>query len=198
MISEISSRRSIRRYTDEPVSREQILALLEAGNRAPSAKNRQPWRFLVLTGEAKAAAVEAMRQGIAREKEGEALLPGSSRHLPGAEYTADIAEQAPVLILVSNSYGYRLDDRLLPEQRIYDLANLLSMGACVENICLEAEAQGLGSLWICDIFFAYEELSRLARMPGQLVTAVAIGHSAEHPSPRPRRRIEEITAWREG
>ena len=94
MISEISSRRSIRRYTGEPVSREQILALLEAGNRAPSAKNRQPWHFLVLMGKAKADAVEAMRQGIAREKAGDALLPGSSRYLPGAEHTADIVEQA--------------------------------------------------------------------------------------------------------
>lgn len=198
MISEINSRRSIRRYTGEPVSREQILALLEAGNRAPSAKNRQPWRFLVLTGKAKDEAVEAMRQGIAREKAGDALLPGSSRHLPGAEHTADIVEHAPVLILVSNPYGYKLDDRLLPEQRIYDLANLLSVGACVQNICLEAEAQGLGSLWICDIFFAYEELSRRFWMPGQIVTAVAIGHPDESPVPRPRQPLKEITEWREG
>ena len=197
MISEISSRRSIRRYTGEPVSREQILALLEAGNRAPSAKNRQPWHFLVLMGKAKADAVEAMRQGIAREKAGDALLPGSSRYLPGAEHTADIVEQAPVLILISNPYGYRLDARLLPEQRVYDLANLLSVGACVQNICLEAEAQGLGSLWICDIFFAYEELSRRFWMPGTSATAVAIGHPDERPAPRPRQSLKDAVEWRE-
>ena len=196
MISEINSRRSIRRYTGEPVSREQILALLEAGNRAPSAKNRQPWRFLVLTDKAKDEAVEAMRQGIAREKAGDALLPGSSRHLPGAEHTADIVEHAPVLILVSNPYGYKLDDRLLPEQRIYDLANLLSVGACVQNICLEAEAQGLGSLWICDIYFAYQALCEWLCSEGQLVAAIALGYPNESPKARPRKRLEDVVSWR--
>ncbi|QGY38609.1 nitroreductase family protein [Pseudodesulfovibrio cashew] len=43
------SRRSIRKYTDEPVSREEIAAILEAGRWAPSGLNNQPWRFLVVT-----------------------------------------------------------------------------------------------------------------------------------------------------
>lgn len=197
MIPEISSRRSIRQFTGEPVSREEILAVLEAGNRAPSAKNRQPWRFLVLTGKAKSEAVEAMRRGIERERQGNAMLPSSARHLAGAEYTARIMEQAPALVLVSNPLGNPPDRPLSPEERMYELANLQSVGACVENICLEAEARGLGSLWICDIFFAYEELSRLAGMEGELAAAVALGHPAEHPAPRPRRKLADIVEWRE-
>ncbi len=197
MIPEISARRSIRQYTGEPVSREEILALLEAGNRAPSAKNRQPWRFLVLTGKAKAEAVEAMRQGIARERQGDALLPGSTRHLAGAEYTARIMEQAPVVIFVANPYGTPPCQPLDPEERVYELANLQSIGACIENICLEAAARGLGTLWVCDLFFAYEELSRLAGMEGELAAAIVVGHPAETPSPRPRRKIEDIVEWRE-
>ncbi len=42
------TRRSIRKYTDEPVTEEQIKTLLEAGMNAPSANNRQPWRFIVV------------------------------------------------------------------------------------------------------------------------------------------------------
>ena len=42
------TRRSIRKYTDEPVTEEQIKTLLEAGMNAPSANNRQPWHFIVV------------------------------------------------------------------------------------------------------------------------------------------------------
>jgi nitroreductase len=44
----IHSRRSVRRYTDEPVTREEVKTLLEAAMSAPSAGNSQPWRFVVL------------------------------------------------------------------------------------------------------------------------------------------------------
>jgi nitroreductase len=45
----IFSRRSIRRYTGEPVSQADITSLLEAGMAAPSASNRKPWHFVVTT-----------------------------------------------------------------------------------------------------------------------------------------------------
>jgi len=44
----ITHRRSIRRYTSQPLEREKILACLEAARLAPSAHNAQPWRFLVI------------------------------------------------------------------------------------------------------------------------------------------------------
>jgi nitroreductase len=45
----ILSRRSIRRYTGQPVSGEQVEELLKAGMSAPSAGNQQPWQFIVIT-----------------------------------------------------------------------------------------------------------------------------------------------------
>ena len=53
VLKAIQTRRSVRRYTDAPVSREQIEAILEAGRFAPSGKNTQPWRFVVVESEAK-------------------------------------------------------------------------------------------------------------------------------------------------
>lgn len=49
LLDAISTRRSIRRYTDEPVAQEQIETLLRAAMSAPSAGNQQPWRFVVVT-----------------------------------------------------------------------------------------------------------------------------------------------------
>jgi nitroreductase len=45
----IRSRRNVRQYTDDPVSREALERILEAGRRAPSASNWQPWNFVVVT-----------------------------------------------------------------------------------------------------------------------------------------------------
>ncbi|MGL1861645.1 MAG: nitroreductase [Pseudodesulfovibrio sp.] len=48
IINALKERRSIRKFTDEPVSREDIIVILEAGQWAPSGLNNQPWRFLVI------------------------------------------------------------------------------------------------------------------------------------------------------
>ena len=49
LIPEIANRRSIRKFSDEPVERAILDRILEAGRRAPSAKNRQAWRFVIVT-----------------------------------------------------------------------------------------------------------------------------------------------------
>jgi nitroreductase len=51
-IEAISSRRSIRRFRGDPVPQRDLLTILEAGRLAPSARNRQPWHFVVVTDKA--------------------------------------------------------------------------------------------------------------------------------------------------
>ena len=53
----IFSRRSIRRYTGEPISERDLTSLLEAGMAAPSASNRKPWHFAIVTDKAKLQAL---------------------------------------------------------------------------------------------------------------------------------------------
>ena len=64
MLDTIFARRSIRKYTDEPVSEAQIRSLLEAAMAAPSASNRKPWHFVVVTDRPKLDAIaEILRYG---------------------------------------------------------------------------------------------------------------------------------------
>jgi len=49
VIDAIKNRRSIREYTDAPVPRDQLYAIIEAGSWAPSGLNNQPWRFVTIT-----------------------------------------------------------------------------------------------------------------------------------------------------
>jgi len=197
LIPSILNRRSIRKYKDTPVPREAIEEILYAGSLAPSSKNRQPWKFIVVSGEAKKGMLKAMGQGLLREKEGrDALLPESRQHIGGAGYTLRIMEQAPVTLFVINPLGLDLDSPATPEQRIYEICNAQSIGAAMENMTLAATELGLGSLWICDTFFAYEELNRWLGVKGTLAAAMALGYADEAPGPRPRKSMEELAVWR--
>lgn len=65
----------------------------------------------------------------------------------------------------------------------------------VENMSLAAVKNGLGSLWICDIYFAQQELCTW--LGGELAAAFALGYADEEPAPRPRKSWSETVEWRE-
>lgn len=195
MLSEIVNRRSIRAYLPRPVSKADIETVLRAGALAPSSKNRQPWRFTVAAGEGKAAALAAMAQGLEEEAR-RPLLPESAQFLNGAVQTLAIMERAPVVIFVTNLLGRDPREALTTDERVFELCNAQSLGACLENMALQATALGLGSLWICDTYFAYYALN--AWLGGQrvLAAAMALGYAAGNPPPRPRKPLEELAEWR--
>ncbi|MFV0241721.1 MAG: nitroreductase family protein [Lacrimispora sphenoides] len=192
----ISNRRSIRKFKETAIPKEMVEEILNAGRLAPSSKNRQPWKFTVVSGQSKNEMLLSMKQGLLRERKGVSLLPNSKQHLAAAEYTLEIMKQAPVTVFVTNPLGIELSDRLNQEDRIYEICNAQSIGAAMENMTLTATELGLGSLWICDIYFAYEELSRWLSTEGTLVAAMSFGHPDECPRPRPRKSMEDIVEWR--
>ncbi len=195
MLSAITGRRSIRKYRDTPVERHLIEEILRAGLLAPSSKNRQPWRFIVTEGDAKAQALAAMERGLNREKQ-QPLLPQSAQHLEAARHTLRIMQQAPVVIFVTNPLGLGVRNPLVAEERVYELCNAQSIGAALENMSLTAFDLGLGSLWICDTYFAQEELMGWLNTQGELVAAMAVGYAAESPAARPRKCLEDAVEWR--
>lgn len=197
MLSAIQNRRSIRRFLDKPVPRAAVDAVLLAGSLAPSSKNRQPWRFVVVSGKDKTSLLAAMDRGLGRERTAP-LLPGSAGFLGGAENTRRIMAEAPVVILTVNPLGLPPDRPLTPEERIFELCNAQSVGAAMENMSLAAQEAGLGSLWICDTYFAYRELMDWLDSPGELLCALALGYPGESPAPRPRRELSQLVEWRTG
>lgn len=195
MLREIADRRSIRAYLPTPVSKEDIETILRAGTLAPSSKNRQPWRFTVAAGAEKAAALSVMERGLEDEKR-RPLLPESARYRSGAERTLEIMRQAPVIIFVANPLGQDPRRELSTDGRVSELCSAQSLGACLENMALQATALGLGSLWICDTWFAYDALYDWLEEEGALAAAMALGYAAENPSPRPRKELAELVRWR--
>ena len=181
----IAARRSIRKFQDTSIQDETLQAILTAATAAPSGKNRQPWRFVVVKGDKRAEMVRIMREGIANTKaRGED--PGSS------EGSVNVMEQAPVTIFIFNPQGVR---PWLPHsngQMFDDVVDIQSIGASIQNMLLAAQDLGLGSLWICDVFYAYEELCTWLDEKGEMIAAVSLGYSNENPVARPRKPNREV------
>lgn len=193
MIREITERRSIRAFRREPVARDLIETVLNAGRLAPSSKNRQPWRFTVTAGGEKDEVLSVMRGGLEREA-CQPFLPESAPFLSGARRSLDVMENAPVVIFVTDSLTCNLSAPVSMDGRVSELCNAQSIGACIQNMCLQADALGLGSLWICDIFFAWDELRRW--LDGNPAAALALGWPDEKPLPRPRLPLSGLVRWR--
>lgn len=187
-LTAIAQRRSIRKYTDTPVSEEQIRQILQAAIQAPSGKNCQPWHFIVVQGEKRAEMVAAMRAGMAKNE-------ARGEDTGSAKWTVQIMEQAPVTIFVFNPEGMHPWLAHSINQNFGNLVNLQSVGAAIENMCLAALDMGLGSLWIADVLFAYDELCAFLKQDCQMVAALSIGYPAEQPDARPRKSVDEVTTW---
>lgn len=196
MISTIYDRRSIRKYLDKPLLKNDITDIIQSGMKAPSSKNRQPWKYIVVQGNAKEEMLEVFRQGIEREENESALLPKSKQHIAAVKYTVNIMAEAPVIVFVVNSLGESILSELTPEEHIYEICNIQSISASIQNMILAATEKGIGSLWICDIYFAYAELCKWLDSDGQLIAAIAFGYPNEFPKERPRKKIDDIVEWR--
>lgn len=196
MLDAIAARRSIRKFKNTPVAHEIIEEILRAGSLAPSSKNRQPWKFIVTTGQAKEEVLAVMERGLEREAQ-QPLLPESAVYIGGAHNTLNIMRQAPVIIFVVNPLGLDLLTPQNAENRVFEICNAQSVGAAVENMSLASVENGLGSLWICDIYFAYRELCTWLNCGGELAAAFALGYADEEPAPRPRKSWSETVEWRE-
>lgn len=198
MDNSIYNRRSIRKFTDKEVPLELINDIIDAARMAPSAKNRQPWQFIVLGNEKKNELVSRMEQGIMREEGGAPLLPETAYGIPDAKNTVRVMKEAPIIIVVINTNSKSMSPFIPIErdERVFEICDSLSIGAAIENMLLRAEDLGLGTLWIANTFFAYDELMEYLSADGQLVSAIAVGYANESPAQRPRKAMEEIVEYR--
>ena len=117
----VFSRRSIRAYTDQPVSKGDITSLLEAGMAAPSAMNRRPWHLVAVTD-------REVIQAIAK-------APPYSRTLPGA----------PLVLVVCGDPSvsdWWLQDCTLATENILIAAAGLGLGAVFLGCHGKAEREG--------------------------------------------------------
>lgn len=196
MLREIESRRSIRKYKTDPIDAAVITEMIASAMLAPSAKNRQPWKFIVFQGHAKDELVRVMQEGVANEKNDHRLMPGWANAIADAENTIRVMNEAPVLIVVLNTNGKTPFACIDNENRIAEICDSLSIGAAIENMILTASEHGLGTLWIANTCFAYDDLVSFLNTENQLIGIVAVGYADEAPEKRPRKNIHDVLEFR--
>jgi len=201
-LNAIKNRRSIRKFKPNAISEMDLHTILEAGIAAPSSKNRQPWHFTVARGSVKEELARVMERGLNLEvKAHKPFLPESMRYINGAFTSVNVMREAPVVVLVSNERGSGTDfaSDLSVDERVAEICNVQSVAAAVENMLLAAQELGIGSLWVCDIFFAYPEISEWLEKKnpgrGMLVAALCFGYADEEPKARARKNIHDVATF---
>jgi len=128
----IKGRRSVRAYTDEPVSKGQIESVLEAGVWAPTGMVREPWRFIVIEDKKLIKYVSEETKLLAQQ-----MAPSMAAHFQTEQDV--ICYNAPVLILVCTEKD--------KEEHFNDL-NLLDSVLAAQNMFLKAYELGLGTCYM--------------------------------------------------
>jgi len=184
----IETRRSIRKFKPDPVPDALLKKILHAGTLAPSGKNKQPWKFYVIQGGKRGEMTREMQKGITR-------LEAMGVNTGSARLSLEIMSHAPVTVIVFNPTSkHPLLERDTLET-YSDIVDIQSVGAAIQNMLLAAVDLGLGSLWICDVFFGYEELCAWLGEKGQLIAALSLGFPDQDPRPRPRKPVEDVTVY---
>lgn len=182
-LKSIEERRSIRGYTKEKLSRKFVEDILNCGRLAPSAKNRQPWYFVIVENNTKDKIADMMIDyTISNDDTTERKNLG---YTSSVNITANIIKQAPILVLI---FREKNDNWIVGDN--------LSIGACVENMCLRATDLGIGSLWIRDTIDVADEVARmLDHKDMELNCALALGYASQSPKQRPRKELKDIMEW---
>lgn len=179
----IYRRRSIRQFQDRPVEDSLIQTVLGAANQAPSAHNKQSWRFIIIRDQKKQQLAQLVSQ-----KASDFPKPSSSI----LRMAARSIGSAPVVIAAMNtgtliSHGTELFNiKREVSGDFFRTMEIQSSSAAVENLLLAATSLGLGSVWLGVLFLIKDDVSSfLGEDLGEFMAVIPLGYpQKDHDSPR--------------
>lgn len=170
----IRNRQSDRKYSPRAVEKDKLERIINAGRMAPSACNAQPWKFIVVDD--KALLTE--------------LADAASAKLLGMN---GFVGQAPVQIVIvreNPNFSSRIGGQI--KNKDY---SLIDIGIACQNICLQAEAEGLGSCMIG--WFDEKRVRKLLNIPRskRVELIITIGYSLSEKREKRRKPPEETVSF---
>lgn len=180
-------RRTVRSFTPEPVNLAVVRRAIGTALTAPAPHHSEPWRFVILeSARARDELLDVMlnawvedlrRDGFTEEQIARRVRRGA------------VLRHAPLIVVpcleTSAAHRYPDDRRSRAERDMFTVA----MGAAVQNLLIALAVEGLGSAWISSTLFCQDVAADAMNLPPgwSPVGAVAVGHPAESPRPRPPR-----------
>ena len=200
----IQKRVSIRRWKPVPVEKEKIVKVLEAGRRAPSWGNVQPWRYIVVQDRDKIEELAKTAAGQPQIMTAPVLIVccgakevfSRKMHRESLKQLRDLGvmdmpdEVLDNVILESDIFApYRLGDQVMMVKAGEQI--MIS----VAYMTLEALNQGLGTLWAGAM--SPKDAHRVMNLPDSLFVHcfLVLGYPDENPPPRPRKEFNKIVFW---
>jgi coenzyme F420-0:L-glutamate ligase/coenzyme F420-1:gamma-L-glutamate ligase len=191
------SRRSIRRFRDMPVAEQTLRRILTAACRAPSAHNRQPWRFVVIEG-------GEQREHLAREMSAHwrsdqqsqaSLTPELEERIQSREARLVNAPVAVLLCMTMEEMPVHADDRQQWAERIMAMQSVALAGG---HLLLAAHAEGLGAFWVGAALFAPQAIQQSLDLPSawEPQGMILMGEPSDQGEDRGRKPLEEVVLWR--
>jgi len=165
IIEEIVGRRSVREYNERPVEKEKLDRILEAGRLAPTARNQQDWRILIVSD------------------------PGLKEQLVDeASPRQAFLKKAPIILAAC-----ALNPDYI--MRCGHPAFLIDLAIVLEHIALQAVREGLGTCWIGSFDEARAKSVLHVPDPVRIVELMSLGHYERLPDARERKPIEDLYKW---
>lgn len=173
----IKTRRSCRKFTEEPVSHDVLEEIVSAAAYAPSWKNTQITRYLVVEDKEKISTI-------------------ASDCVLGFEYNTKTIQRCAALVVVTmvkNRSGFEKDGSFTTSKG--DRWEMFDAGIATQTFCLAAHEKGLGSVILG--VFDEEKIGEVIAVPeGQQVAAlIAIGYPAVQPEAPKRKEVEELLSF---
>ena len=174
----ISSRKTIRKFQNKSVPDNYLYEIIQSAMLAPSAKNRQPWRFYILDDNQKNDITNMMYEWASENKDIHTSIKGSANQMK----TANKA----IIIYTPNYHSKN-------KKTYYKKPDYLSLGAAIENMNLKCFDLGLGCTWLCDTLYIENEINNYLKIDDlEQVSTLIIGYPEEVPERSERFPIDKL------
>lgn len=140
----INNRRTARIFIEKKTTDEQIKKILHSGSIAPSARNRQPWKFYILNDEQKNHIMNMLYEWDKLNPKSKTSVKGSAEQIQSAD---------KMIMIYKDTYKSKA------KKENYGKPDYLSLGCAIENMSLQAVDLGLGSCIVCDTLYIENEVN---------------------------------------